>query len=58
LHGVAVENSSAWRFAVISAPRDGVVQENARCVNKRILGIIAADIVSEKPELVLQPATW
>jgi len=53
-HGVAVENSSAWRFAVISDTQgDGVVQENARCVNKRILGIIAADIVSEKPELVL-----
>lgn len=31
---------------------DGVVQKNARCVNKRILGIIAADIASEKPDLV------
>ena len=53
-HDAAVENSPAWRFAVTSDTQgDGVVQENARCVNKRILGVIAADIVSERPELML-----
>ncbi len=53
-HSAAAEVSAIWKFAVISDTQgDNSEKDNKTCINDEILGSIAADIVSEKPELVL-----
>lgn len=53
-HSAATEIQAIWKFAVIGDTQGGNREaKNKSCVNDEIVGMIAADIASENPELVL-----
>lgn len=53
-HGAATETQAIWKFAVIGDTQGDNRKENYKsCINDEVLGSIAADVASQKPEFVL-----